>query len=158
MCLHCDGGMMMNLQELQTIVHHRLPVKIFLLNNSGYRSIRGTQMHFFGHAIGEGPATGVSFPDFAKVASAYGIPYSSIARARDLDRIGEVLTASGPALCEMMVDPNQDYEPRVKSRELPDGTIVSQSLEDMFPYLSREELAENMPTWGRRFACPEQTD
>src|SRR5207247_7177154 len=118
----------------------RLPVKIFLLNNGGYRSIRSTQEHFFGHTIGESADTGVSFPDFARVAAAYGIPYASISNARDFAAIDSMLAAPGPSLCEVVVDPHQAYEPRVKSRELPDGTIVSPSLEDRFTYLSDHEL------------------
>jgi acetolactate synthase-1/2/3 large subunit len=143
-CLSGDGSIQFNIQELQTIVHHRLPIKIFLLNNGGYRSIRSTQMHFFGHPMGESAQSGVSFPDYARVAGAYGIAYSSIANTRDFARIEDLLAAPGPGLCEVVVDPGQGYEPRVKSREMPDGTIVSPGLEDMFPYLNEEELAANM--------------
>ena len=143
-CLSGDGSIQFNIQELQTIAHHHLPVKIFLLNNGGYRSIRDTQVHFFGQTIGESTDSGVSFPDFGRVAQAYGIPYSRVAGANDFDNIDHRLAAPGPALCEVVVDPHQSYEPRVKSRELPDGAIVSPALEDMFPYLSQEELAANM--------------
>jgi len=143
-CLSGDGSIQFNLQELQTIVHHRLPIKIFMLNNGGYRSIRGTQTHFFGERIGEGPDTGVSFPDAARIMAAYGIPYTRIGSAAEFDRIDETLAAHGPAFCEVVVDTAQGYEPRVTSRELPDGTIVSPSLEDMFPYLPQSEVAENM--------------
>jgi acetolactate synthase-1/2/3 large subunit len=143
-CLSGDGSLQFNIQELQTIVHHHLPVKIFLLNNGGYRSIRATQMHFFGQPIGESVESGVSFPDFERIAGAYGLPYSAISDPQDLDRIEEALAGPEPAFCEVVVDPRQGYEPRVKSRELADGTIVSPNLEDMFPYLSQEELAENM--------------
>jgi acetolactate synthase-1/2/3 large subunit len=143
-CLAGDGSIQFNLQELQTIVHHRLPIKIFMLNNGGYRSIRGTQTHFFGERIGEGPDTGVSFPDPARIVSAYGIPYTRITSPADFHRIGETLAGPGPIFCEVVVDTEQGYEPRVKSRELADGTIVSPSLEDMFPYLPESEVAENM--------------
>jgi acetolactate synthase-1/2/3 large subunit len=143
-CLSGDGSIQFNIQELQTIAHHRLPVKIFVLNNGGYRSIRSTQEHFFGHTIGESASNGVSFPDISRVAGAYGIPFASITSDHDFAAIDSMLAAPGPGLCEVVVDPHQAYEPRVKSRELPDGTIVSPSLEDMFPYLSDEELAENM--------------
>jgi acetolactate synthase-1/2/3 large subunit len=143
-CLSGEGSIQFNIQELQTIVHHRLPIKIFLLNNGGYRTIRSTQMNFFGHTIGESGQSGVSFPDFARVAGAYGLPYSSITCACDLHQIRGMLAGPGPALCEVVVDPHQSYEPRVTSRELPDGTIVSPGLEDMFPYLSEEEVTENL--------------
>jgi acetolactate synthase-1/2/3 large subunit len=152
-CLAGDGSVHFNIQELQTIVHHRLPVKIFVLNNGGYASIRSTQMHFFGHGIGESSQTGVSFPDLARIAGAYGIPYSSITSVSQLERISALLDTPGPVLCEVIVDPNQSYEPRVKARELPDGTLVSANLEDMYPYLSEEELAENMqPGLGKVIA------
>jgi acetolactate synthase-1/2/3 large subunit len=143
-CLTGDGSIQMNIQELQTLVHHHLPVKIFVLNNGGYRSIRATQDHFFGHTVGESPKTGVSFPELSRIAEAYRVAYASIASARDFARIGETLSRQGPTLCEVVVDPEQGYEPRVKSRESADGTIVSPGLEDMFPYLSKAELAENM--------------
>jgi acetolactate synthase-1/2/3 large subunit len=152
-CLAGDGSVHFNIQELQTIVHHRLPVKIFVLNNGGYASIRSTQMHFFGHGIGESAQTGVSFPDLARIAGAYGIPYSSIASVSELERIPALLDTPGPVLCEVIVDPNQSYEPRVKAREMADGTLVSANLEDMYPYLSEEELAGNMqPGLGKVIA------
>ena len=143
-CLSGDGSIQFNLQELQTIVHHSLPVKLFVLNNGGYRSIRSTQMHFFGQPMGESTGTGISFPNLSSIAGAYGIRYGSIVSGRDLDSIDRMLSSEGPVLCEVVSDPNQSYEPRLKSRELPDGTLVSPALEDMYPYLSAEELAENM--------------
>jgi acetolactate synthase-1/2/3 large subunit len=143
-CLTGDGSIQMNIQELQTLVHHQLPVKIFVLNNGGYRSIRATQDYFFGHTIGEGPETGVSFPDLSRVAEAYGMSHSSIESQRDFPRIEAALAKPGPVLCEVEVDAEQGYEPRVRSRELANGQIVSPGLEDMFPYLSEDEVAENM--------------
>ena len=143
-CLAGDGSIQFNIQELQTIRHHRLPVKIFVLNNGGYLSIRTTQSSFFKNMVGESPASGVSFPDFVRVACAYGIPSRRIESAGDFDLIQKVLDAEGPALCEVMLDPAQEFEPKLTSRRLDDGTLATPALEDMAPFLSREELASNM--------------
>ena len=143
-CLAGDGSLQFNIQELQTVVHHRLPIKIFVLDNGGYLSIRQTQSNFFGRLMGESPASGVSFPDVVKVAEAYGIPATSIESDGDFPRISEVLSAPGPALCRVCLDPAQEFEPRLKSRQLADGTIVSPSLEDMYPFLEPEEVESNL--------------
>jgi acetolactate synthase-1/2/3 large subunit len=143
-CLAGDGSLQFNIQELQTVVHHQLPVKIFVLDNGGYLSIRQTQVNFFGRLMGESPASGVSFPDVVKVAEAYGIPATSIESDHDFSRIIEVLNAPGPALCRVCLDPAQEFEPRLKSRQLADGTIVSPSLEDMYPFLEPEEVESNL--------------
>lgn len=143
-CLEGDGSIQMNIQELQTVAYHRLPVKIFVLNNGGYLSIRTTQRNFFGRFIGESPASGISFPDFELLAGAHGIPSARIESAGQFHTIREVLSAPGPALCEVLLDPAQEFEPRVKSRQLADGTIVSPALEDMYPFLSPEELRANL--------------
>jgi acetolactate synthase-1/2/3 large subunit len=143
-CLAGDGSIQLNIQELQTIVHHQLPVKIFVLNNGGYLSIRQTQSNFFGNLVGESRASGVSFPDIVKLAGAYGIPATSIASTPDFGEIARVLDAPGPALCEVHLDPSQEFEPRLKSRQLPDGTLVSPNLEDMYPFLDPSELASNL--------------
>jgi acetolactate synthase-1/2/3 large subunit len=143
-CLAGDGSIQFNIQELQTIVHNRLPIKIFVLNNNGYLSIRTTQSTFFGRLIGEGPETGVSFPDMVRVASAYGIPAIRLESPSELSAIQDVLSSPGPALCEIILNPEQQFEPRLKSRQLPDGTIMTPSLEDMYPFLDPEELRENI--------------
>ncbi|MDP2998813.1 MAG: thiamine pyrophosphate-binding protein [Bryobacterales bacterium] len=143
-CLAGDGSIQLNIQELQTIVHHRLPVKIFVLNNGGYLSMRTTQSGFFGRLIGEGPGSGVSFPDMVKVANAYGIPALHLDSASSIAAVPEGLAAPGPFLWEVHLDPKQEFEPRVKSRQLPDGTMVSPALEDMYPFLTEEELNSNL--------------
>jgi acetolactate synthase I/II/III large subunit len=143
-CFAGDGSLQLNIQELQTMVHHRLPVKIFVLNNGGYLSIRSTQQTFFENFIGEGPASGVSFPDMVRIADAYGLKAMRIERKPFVSAIDEALNADGPVLCDVIMDPNQGFEPRMKSSALPDGTIVSPRLEDMFPFLDRHELERNM--------------
>ena len=145
-CLAGDGSLQMNIQELQTVRHHQLPVKLFVMDNSGYLSIRSTQENFFGATIGSGPSDGVSFPDYSAVAAAYGIRGMRLTEPLMLDEtIAAVLAADGPVVCQVVLDPEQGFEPRVKSREMPDGTIVSPALEDMYPFLDRAEIARNMP-------------
>jgi acetolactate synthase-1/2/3 large subunit len=124
-------------------VHHRLPIKLFVLNNGGYLSIRSTQKNFFGRVMGESPISGVSFPDFVKVGEAYGITSVRVERATEMDRVQAALEADGPALIEIMLDPQQEFEPRSRSKVMPDGSIVSPPLEDMYPFLSPDEMAAN---------------
>lgn len=143
-CLAGDGSIQMNIQELQTIVHYQLPVKIFVLSNQGYLSIRSTQSAFFGRLIGEGPASGVSFPRMAALAAAYGIPSFELHTLKEMPKAVEELNRPGPSLIEAHLDIAQGFEPRIRSRQLADGTIVSPNLEDMYPFLSEEELASNM--------------
>jgi acetolactate synthase-1/2/3 large subunit len=143
-CLAGDGSLQMNVQELQTVVHHRLPIKLFVLNNGGYLSIRTTQQNFFGTSVGAGPESGVSFPDLLKLAHAYGIPALRIASADFRPLVRRALDTPGPFVCEVMLDPTQTFEPRLSSRQLPDGRIETAPLEDMYPFLEREELRGNM--------------
>lgn len=145
-CIAGDGSIQMNLQELQTIVHHNLPIKIFLLNNNGYTSIRLTQDAYFpGDYIAADPSSGVSFPDIQKICTAYGIPSNrAVNHGQLLEKIRENLAASGPALCEIMMSPDQLLYPKLASEIKPDGTMVSKPLEDMFPFLDRAEFLENM--------------
>jgi acetolactate synthase I/II/III large subunit len=142
-CVAGDGSLQLNIQELQTVKHHQLPIKLFVLNNGGYLSMRSTQSNFFGRLTGATPASGVSFPDFVKVGCAYGIPSMRIDCAGDMLRVQSALEQPGPALIEVMLDPAQEFEPRLKSRQLPDGKIVTPSLEDMYPFLDAEEMAAN---------------
>jgi acetolactate synthase-1/2/3 large subunit len=142
-CIAGDGSLQVNIQELQTVAHHRLPVKIFVLNNGGYLSIRSTQANFFGRLTGESASTGVSFPDFVKVGCAYGIPSMRVDRIADMTRVAAALEQPGPALIDVMLDPQQEFEPRSRSKQLPDGSIVSPPLEDMYPFLDSDELAKN---------------
>lgn len=141
-----DGSLMMNIQELQTIAGSRLPVKIFLLNNSGYVSIFQTHRNFFnGVEVGGGPKSNVTFPDFGKVAVAFGFEHFRIDRHDQLEgTIAAALAAPGPAMCEIMLDENVPFAPKLGARQHPDGRITSPALEDLSPFLSREVLRENM--------------
>lgn len=143
-CLAGDGSIQMNIQELQTVVHHHLPLKIFVLNNSGYLSMRMTQSGFFGRLTGESAASGASFPDMVNVACAYGISSVRIERLSQLAQIDLALAAEGPALIDVVLDPSQEFEPRSRARQLTDGRIVSPNLEDMYPFLDETELMDNV--------------
>lgn len=155
-CLGGDGSLQFNIQELQTIRHHHLPVKLFVMDNQGYVSIRSSQQNFFGATLGSGPDDGVSLPDYTALATAYGIPVVRLTEPAALDKtIAEALDADGPVVCHVILDPSQGFEPRIKSRALPDGTIVSPALEDMFPFLDPDELARHMPSLAEPVASAE---
>lgn len=150
-CISGDGSLQMNLQELQTIIHHRMPVKLFVINNGGYHSIRQTQKNFFGEPlVGIGSDSGdLSFPDLEKLAGAYGYPYIRIGSNARLCKIQDVLAMEGPVVCEVMVDARQNFEPKAASRRMEDGSMVSAPLEDLAPFLPREILKQQMciPLW-----------
>ena len=146
-CVTGEGSLQMNLQELQTIRQNRLPVKLFVVNNQGYHSIRQTQQSYFKEPlVGVGEESGdLSFPDLSKLIPAYGFPYYSCHSSETLsDVIGQVLAEKGGAVCEVFVTKYQKTEPKAASKKLDDGTMFSAPLEDMYPFLSREELKENM--------------
>ena len=147
-CLAGDGSIMMNLQELQTVSGLKLPIKIFVLNNAGYHSIRQTQRSFFpDNIVGCGEDSGLSFPDFEKVATAFNLPFRRIQKHDEMDDVIRwVLTSQGPVLCEVMLDLAQGFAPKLSSRKLEDGRMETAPLDDMAPFLSREELAENIIT------------
>lgn len=142
-----DGSIQMNLQELQTIISHQMPIKIFLINNNGYHSIRQTQKNFFGEPlVGVGTDShDLSFPDMEKLAYAYGYPYVSAHHNSELaDAVEKTLAIDGPAICEVFVSTDQNFEPKSSAKRLPDGTLVSPPLEDLSPFLSDEEMDEMM--------------
>jgi acetolactate synthase-1/2/3 large subunit len=147
-CMAGDGSIQMNLQELQTLVTHKLPVAIFLYNNQGYHSIRQTQRNFFpDNIVGCGLESGLGFPDFEKLSAAYGIPYHRVAsHAAMAEGIARTLSSAhlGPSLCEVLLDLDQGFAPKLSSRRLEDGRMVTSPLEDLAPFLSREELGENL--------------
>lgn len=145
-CIEGDGSLQLNIQELQTIVHNNLPIKLFVYNNLGYVSIRLSQKGLFGgKLVASSIDSGISWPDTKKIAQAYGIPSMRITDHKQIDRkIKKVLSSEGPVLCEIMVSPDQAFWPKVSSKRLSDGSIVSLPLEDMVPFLSRDELSKNM--------------
>jgi acetolactate synthase-1/2/3 large subunit len=145
-CVTGDGSMQLNVQELLTISHYGLPVKVFVFNNSGYASIRATQKAFFdGHFVGAEPSSGVDNPDFAGLAAAYRLGYYHLANNESIVEVaGRVLAAPGPTLCEVNVSAEQAITPKASAFRRPDGTLESRPLEDMAPFLPRQEVYENM--------------
>lgn len=140
-CVDGDGSFQMNLQELQTVKYNHLNLKIIYLNNDGYHSIRQTQTNLFHPPlVGVNDGNGLSFPDAEKIAYAYDMPYIRIDDIRDVqEKMKTVLETEGPVFCEVVVDWKQNFEPKLSSKVLPDGKIVSPELDDMYPFLSREE-------------------
>lgn len=145
-CIAGDGSIMMNLQELQTIIGNNLPVKIFIMNNNGYVSIFQTHRNFFnGVEIGGGPKSGVTFPDFGKVVQAFGFPYVRATRHDEMeDVIRKTLEMAGPAVCELIIDEHVPFAPKLGAKSHPDGRITSPPLEDLSPFMDRKELQQNM--------------
>lgn len=146
-CVTGEGSLQMNIQELQTIRQNHLPVKLFVINNQGYHSIRQTQQSYFAPplvGVGE-ESMDLSFPDLAKLIPAYGFPYRAVHLAEALpETIQEVMDAEGAFVCEVFVTKFQKTEPKTSAKKLPDGSMISAPLEDMYPFLDREELEENM--------------
>ena len=147
-CIEGDGSIQMNLQELQTIVHNNLNVKIFWINNDGYHSIKQTQTAMFkakerGYC-GADANSGISFPSAEKIANAYGLKFLKIEHITELEtKINEVYTHKGPLICEIVTDPKEEFRPKLQSKLLEDGKFQTPSLEDMYPFLSEKELEEN---------------
>jgi acetolactate synthase-1/2/3 large subunit len=144
-CLEGDGSIQMNLQELQTVIHNKLNIKIFWLNNNGYHSIRQTQKNLFDPPLcGVSSDNGVSFPDVEKIACAYNIPFVRIGSLSfDLkEKIQQALIIDGPVIIEVVLDTEQYFEPKLSARRLPDGSMISPPLEDMYPFLPEEEIKE----------------
>ena len=147
-CIEGDGSMMMNLQEMQTVLTNELPLKIFLINNQGYHSIRQTQNNLFGHhtKVGIGPeSSDLSFPSYEKLSAAFGYRYlSAHSNAEMKEMVDQALAVDGPVFCEVFVSTEQIFEPKSSTKRLEDGTLVSPPLEDLAPFLPREELEKNM--------------
>ncbi len=144
-CVDGDGGFQMNIQELATVERLGLPVKFFVVNNQGYASIRASQMGYFHRLVGADSTSGVTLPDLGAVAKAYGLPFRRIAGKANLnEQIRAVLEAPGPAVCEVVVAPNEERIPRASSYLKADGSMGSKPLEDLYPFLDRDEFVSNM--------------
>ena len=141
-CIAGDGSIMMNLQDLTTIACSGLPIVIFLINNRGYSSISQTQKRYFkGHSYGCSPDSGLPFPDFSSIAKSFGLKYLEIKHNSSIEEVvNNAVTSNSPLLCEVFTDPDQEFYPKVSSRKLPDGSMVSSRLEDMSPFLDTEVL------------------
>jgi acetolactate synthase-1/2/3 large subunit len=145
-CLAGDGSIQMNIQELATIRHYQLPIKIFLLNNNGYHSIRQTQNNYFGKPlVGVGPDSGLFFPDAEKIAAAYDMSFYRANTHADMQAaVQATLKHDKPVICEVMLTTEQPFAPKLSSKRLADGRMVSKPLEDLAPFLDKIELQENM--------------
>ena len=145
-CITGDGSIQMNLQELQTVKQNNLSVKIFILNNQGYRSIEQTQAAFFNSDfIGCNEETGVSFPDNSKLADLYGLKYFRIDSTARMDQvIDSALSYKGALICEVILNNNYIFSPKLSSEKKPDGRLISKPLEDLYPFLERDEFSSNM--------------
>jgi acetolactate synthase-1/2/3 large subunit len=144
-CVDGDGGFQMNIQELATVERLGLPIKFFVANNDGYASIRASQINYFKQLVGADRTSGMTLPDLGAVTRAYGLPFARIAGKAGLNRqIRTVLEMDGPVVCEVMVAPNEERIPRAASYIRPDGSMGSKPLEDLFPFLDRDEFKQNM--------------
>ena len=144
-CLEGDGSIMMNLQELQTIASAKLPIKVFIFNNNGYISIKQTQANFFKRFAACGCSSGVQMPDFVKVAKAFGLPAVKIKTNKNLRaNLKKLLAQKGPLVIEVITEDDYIFKPKLSSRQLPSGRMVSPSLEDMYPFLPKEEIEQNI--------------
>lgn len=143
-CIDGDGSVMMNIQELATVAYNRLNMKLILLNNNGYHSIRQTQRNLFKPPfIGIDSDSGICFPDFGKLADAFGISYHLLKNEEECHKeLDSILNEDGPCICEVIIDPDQNFAPKSSSKVLPDGRIVSPSLDDMAPFLDRDEFEQ----------------
>jgi len=140
-----DGSLQPQLQELETIKREKLPIKIIVVNNGGYSSIRVSQSRYFDRLVGADETSGLSLPSFSKLADAYGISYCQISDYASLSRdLSSALASEGPTICEIFVPEEEDRVPRLANLQREDGTMVSKPLEDMFPFLPRDEFLENM--------------
>jgi acetolactate synthase-1/2/3 large subunit len=140
-----DGGLQLNIQELEVIRRLQLPIKLFVLNNDGYASIRTSQSRYFGRLAGADASSGVTLPALEGIARAYGIPYATITNDHELQRqVRELIDAPGPCLIEVKTPREEPRAPSLSSMRKPDGSMVSKPLEDLWPFLPREEFLENM--------------
>ena len=144
-CVTGDGGIQLNIQEFETIRRLQLPVNIFVLSNEGYASIRTSQSRYFGRLAGADSTSGVTLPSLRRVVEAYGLRYSRIENDDSLDRqLDEVLRSDGPVVVEVMTPPEEPRAPSLSSMRRPDGSMVSKPLEDLWPFLPRDEFLANM--------------
>jgi acetolactate synthase-1/2/3 large subunit len=144
-CIDGDGGLQLNIQELETVRRLNLPIKFFILSNEGYSSIRTSQTRWFGRLSGADSTSGLTLPNLLEVASAYGLPTARIADQSDLNgEVRSVLSATGPIVCEVVTIPDEQRIPTTASAQRADGSIYSKPIEDLWPFLERDEFLANM--------------
>jgi acetolactate synthase-1/2/3 large subunit len=144
-CVDGDGGLQLNIQELETARRLQLPIKLFVMNNDGYASIRTSQSRYFGRLAGADATSGVTLPPLQKVVEAFGLPYAKIETDRELAaRVRELIDAPGPVVVEVMMPREEPRAPSLASMRKPDGSMMSKPLEDLWPFLPRDEFLSNM--------------
>ena len=145
-CINGDGGFQLNIQELETIYRLKLPIKFFYLNNQGYLSIKNTQINYFqSRLVVTDSSSGLTLPDIQKIAKAYNIRSNKIVNNSGLQvGVMEALESDGPFICEVMINPEEQVTPKVKTVLGNNGKLISKPLEDLFPFLERFEFLENM--------------
>lgn len=144
-CVDGDGGFQFNIQELETLARLQLPIKIFVVNNSGYSSIRTSQARYFGRLTGADSSSGLSLPDICKVAASYGLPTMKLENNDNLkEQIRYILEMPGPMICNVIAPPDEARMPSMMSMQKPDGSMISKPLEDLWPFLERDEFLSNM--------------
>jgi acetolactate synthase-1/2/3 large subunit len=145
-CIDGDGGFILNIQELEVVKRLNLPIKFFVLNNQGYASIQATQRNYFnGYYVASTKESGLTLPDYKKIAKAFGIPSFQLRNHHNIrEKVRNILNLRGPVICEVMVSPEQMTAPRVSTKKMPDGSMVSSPMEDLWPFLDREEFKSNM--------------
>ena len=144
-CLTGDGGFQLNIQELATVMHHKIPMKIFIFNNGGYLTIKQTQqLGFNGRIMGADKNSGLSFPNYQKLAQTYKMNYFKASSNKDLTKtIKMVVNSKGASICELLMDPDEEQIPKAINKRSPEGKSVPTKFEDMYPFLSKEELNSN---------------
>ena len=145
-CITGEGGLQMNIQEFATVMHNNLPIKTFIYNNGGYLTIKQTQqLGFNSRIMGSNKKTGLSFPNYKKIAESHNIRYLKIYNNKNLKtKIQNILSDNKPVICELIIDHNQEQMPKAINKRMPDGKSVPTKYEDMYPFLSSKELEENM--------------
>ena len=144
-CVDGDGGLQLNVQELETVRRLNLPIKFFILSNEGYSSIRTSQNRWFGRLGGADASSGLTLPDLGKVADAYGLAFARITEPRTLTAdIKAVLDTPGPVVCEVVTIPDEQRIPSMSSAQRADGSLYSKPIEDLWPFLERQEFLANM--------------
>jgi acetolactate synthase-1/2/3 large subunit len=144
-CLTGDGGFQLNIQELATIMHHKIPIKIFIFNNGGYLTIKQTQqLGFSGRIMGADKKSGLSFPDYKKLTQTYKMDYfKAISHEKLKEKIKKVIKSKRASICELIMDPDEEQIPKAINKRTPEGKSVPTKFEDMYPFLPKEELNSN---------------
>ena len=145
-CLTGEGGLQMNIQELATILHHQIPVKIFIYNNGGYLTIKQTQqLGFKSRIMGSDNDSGLSFPNYELISKSHNIKYFKISETKKIKHIvSKILKINKPVICELILDNEQEQMPKAINKRTANGRSIPTTFEDMYPFLPKNELKSNM--------------